>query len=171
MPSAPAHGATPTNAASPSVTAPIEAGTVPSAVIPTITPTAKEELGLLNIRRDGQWREPINGHCAGLAGGANETDQHRGDVNRRSHDFTSLVATLGKTDNRGWICLFPTNRGTDLPSRRYCRRTGQRWWKKFAPSGEKGERTRAALQRTAISAPERGRINPRRCRMRVSSAA
>ncbi len=80
MPTAPTHGATPTKSTAPSVAAPIEARTVPATVIPTIASSAEEELGLLNICRVGQWREPINGYRAGLVDRANQADQRRSDV-------------------------------------------------------------------------------------------
>lgn len=86
MPTAPAHRATPAKAAAPGIAAPIEAWTVPTVVVPAIASSAEEELRLLNIRRDGQGREPIDWHRTGLAHDTDKANQHRADVDRRSHD-------------------------------------------------------------------------------------
>jgi hypothetical protein len=80
---------------------------VPTAVIPTIASSAEEELRLLDIRRNGQWREPIDWHRTRLAGDTDKANQHRADIDRRSHDCFSLIVPLRAVDNPETFCLFP----------------------------------------------------------------
>ena len=110
MPTAPANRAAPTNAAAPGITAPIKARTVPTAVIPTVASSAEEKLCLLKIRRGGQGREPIDWHRAGLAHDTNKANQHRADIDRRSHDCLLSDCSPARDEQPGDVLFVPTYR-------------------------------------------------------------
>ena len=93
VPAMPSCPTAPTEAATPGVTAPIEARAAPAIVVPAVISSAEEELSLFDITGNGGRREAVDRQGVGLANRAHHGEGKRGcgGVDPMSHEGVSVL--------------------------------------------------------------------------------
>ena len=92
IPAAPAGGATPAEAATPGITAPVEAWTTPGAIVPAVIAAAVDELSLFDVARNSCRRKPVDRKRIGLTG-AQKHERSRGSANPLSHGISFFFSS------------------------------------------------------------------------------
>jgi hypothetical protein len=87
----PTDAAAPAKAAAPSVTAPIEAGTLPAVVVPAVISSAEDELSLFHVTGDRHRHEAVDRQSAGLPTEQGERKQGGAGIDPLSHETFSSV--------------------------------------------------------------------------------
>jgi hypothetical protein len=89
----PTRTATPAETAAPGVTAPVEAGTLPTTIVPAVVSSAVRELRLFNVARDCRRRETVDRQGVGLTNRAQhgERNRRRGGIDPLSHEALPFI--------------------------------------------------------------------------------
>lgn len=120
-PAVPTRTSAPAESSAPRVATPIETWSLPAVVVPAVTLSAEEILGLFDVRRKHLLREAVGRHRVRLASRTCETEQSR--VNQFSHRISVTFQHSCKPHRLAAVATKPIQaaKSRSAPARLVCR--------------------------------------------------